>query len=42
MALKAGIDLVIELPTVYAISSAENFADGAVKIFSNYRLHFFW
>ena len=32
MALKAGIDLVIELPTVYAISSAENFADGAIKI----------
>lgn len=27
MALKAGIDLVVELPTVYAISSAENFAD---------------
>lgn len=27
MALKSGIDLVIELPTVYAISSAENFAD---------------
>ncbi len=35
MALKAGIDLVIELPTVYAISSAENFADGAVKILNN-------
>lgn len=32
MALDAGVDLVIELPTVYAISSAENFADGAVKI----------
>lgn len=32
MALKQGIDLVIELPTLYAISSAENFADGAVKI----------
>ena len=32
MALKAGIDLVIELPTLYAISSAENFADGAIKI----------
>ena len=32
MALKNGIDLVIELPTLYAISSAENFADGAVKI----------
>lgn len=32
MALQAGVDLVIELPTLYAISSAENFADGAVKI----------
>ncbi len=35
MALKAGVDLVIELPTVYAISSAENFADGAVKILNS-------
>ena len=26
MALKQGIDLVIELPAVYACSSAENFA----------------
>lgn len=32
MALKAGVDLVIELPTVYATSSAENFAEGAIKI----------
>lgn len=32
MALKAGVDLVIELPTVYALSSAEFFAFGAVKI----------
>lgn len=32
MALQAGVDLVIELPTIYALSSAENFADGAVKI----------
>lgn len=32
MALKQGIDLVIELPTIYATSSAENFAEGAVKI----------
>ena len=35
MALKAGIDLVIELPTVYATSSAENFADGAIKIINS-------
>lgn len=32
MALESGVDLVIELPTIYALSSAENFADGAVKI----------
>ena len=35
MALKNGIDLVIELPTIYSVSSAENFADGAVKIFNS-------
>ena len=35
MALRAGVDLVIELPTVYALSSAENFADGAVKILNS-------
>ena len=33
MALNANVDLVIELPTLYSISSAENFADGAIKIF---------
>ncbi len=32
MALDSGIDLVIELPVVYAMSSAEYFAYGAVKI----------
>lgn len=32
MALKNGIDLVIELPLVYSISSAENFASGGIKI----------
>lgn len=31
-AVKAGADLVVELPTVYATSSAENFALGGVKI----------
>ena len=35
MAIKSGIDLVIELPTLYAISSAENFADGAIKILNS-------
>ena len=32
MALKNGIDLVIELPLIYSISSAENFAYGSIKI----------
>ena len=32
MAIDNGIDLVVELPTLYAISSAENFASGAIKI----------
>lgn len=31
-ALKCGFDLVIELPVLYSISSAENFAEGALKI----------
>ena len=32
IAIQNEVDLVIELPTIYSISSAENFADGAVKI----------
>ena len=32
VALSAGFDLVLELPTLYAISSAENFASGSIKI----------
>ena len=35
MALKSGFDIVLELPTIYAISSAENFAEGAVKILNS-------
>ena len=35
MALSNGIDLVIELPVIYSISSAENFADGAIKILNS-------
>lgn len=38
MAIEGGFDLVIELPTVYAISSAENFADGAVKILNSMKI----
>ncbi|MGI6703132.1 MAG: nucleotidyltransferase [Clostridia bacterium] len=32
MAVKAGVDLVLELPTVYACRSAEGFSMGALKI----------
>ncbi len=32
VAIQNGIDLVIELPVLYATSSAENFAEGAIKI----------
>lgn len=35
MAILNGVDLVIELPTLYAISSAENFASGAIKILNS-------
>lgn len=34
----SGIDLVIELPTIYSISSAENFADGAIKILNSLKI----
>lgn len=32
MALESGADLVLELPTIYSISSAENFAEGGIKL----------
>lgn len=32
MALKCGADLILELPTIYSISSAENFAEGSIRI----------
>ena len=38
MALANGVDLVIELPTLYATSSAENFADGAIKILNSLKI----
>ena len=38
MAICGGADLVIELPTVYAISSAENFASGAIKILDSMKI----
>lgn len=37
-ALKCGIDLVIELPVLYATSSAENFADGAIKLLNSLKV----
>ena len=38
MAIANGVDLVIELPTLYSISSAENFADGAIKILNSLKI----
>ncbi|MGL5615676.1 MAG: nucleotidyltransferase [Sarcina sp.] len=35
MALDAGVDLIIELPTLFAVSSAESFAFGAVSILNS-------
>ena len=35
IAIESGADLVLELPTVYAVSSAENFAKGAVNILNS-------
>lgn len=35
IAVECGADLVLELPTVYATSSAENFAKGAVNILNS-------
>ena len=34
VAVRLGVDIVVELPTVYAISSADNFAYGALKTLS--------
>lgn len=38
MALCCGADLVIELPTIYSTSSAENFASGAIKILNSLKI----
>lgn len=35
LALENGVDMVIELPSIYATSSAELFAKGAIEIISN-------
>jgi len=42
-ALKAGADVVIELPTIYSLTSATQFAEGAMKtlsLFGDYTLSF--
>ncbi len=38
VAIQCGVDLVIELPVLYAISSAENFAEGAIKILDSLKV----
>lgn len=38
MALLNGVDLVIELPTIFSISSAENFSLGAIKILNSLKI----
>ena len=38
MAIKNGVDLVIELPLLYSISSAENFAEGGVKMLNSFNI----
>ena len=37
-ALLNGVDLVLELPTLYATSSAENFADGAIRLLDSLKI----
>lgn len=39
MAINAGVNLVIELPTIYSISSAENFSEGCIKILDSFKLN---
>ena len=38
MALKSGVDLVIELPTAFATSAAEDFAYGSIKILKELKI----
>ena len=35
IAVKNGVDLVVELPSAYALSCAENFANGAIKLINS-------
>lgn len=38
MAILNGIDLVLELPCIYSISSAENFASGAIRTLNSLKI----
>lgn len=38
MAIQNGVDLVLELPLIYSISSAENFAEGSIKILNSLKI----
>ena len=38
MALAPGVDLVLELPTIYSVSSAENFAEGAIRLLDSLKI----
>ena len=38
MAIENGIDLVVELPVLYSISSAENFANGSIQILNSLKI----
>ena len=38
MAIQNGADLVIELPLLYSISSAENFAEGGIKMLNSFKI----
>ena len=38
MALKSGIDLVIELPVIYSVSNSGNYAEGAIKILDSLKI----
>ena len=43
MAVKNGVDLVVELPTLYACQSAEIFAHGGITKFTKLcKLYLFW
>lgn len=38
VAIQCGVDLVLELPVLYATSSAENFAEGSIKILDSLKV----